>query len=188
MPFYNLIYCYGGLNDVLGNVLSLCACVPQDGNTALHEASWHGFSQSVKLLVKAGANVLAKNKVRLAGARTPHSQVKDGWGLPSPYQEPLSQSRVRSGEHVEPVQGNESLKLLSAYSLRGERENLLEWLWLPLNSPSSHCFSMGLLECACPHGDGMDNGISSPFSLCLPFPVTDHISLSHLSLSFHARY
>ncbi|PNJ60226.1 ANKRD6 isoform 15, partial [Pongo abelii] len=33
-----------------------------DGNTALHEASWHGFSQSAKLLVKAGANVLAKNK------------------------------------------------------------------------------------------------------------------------------
>uniref|UniRef100_A0A452EUN2 Ankyrin repeat domain 6 n=1 Tax=Capra hircus TaxID=9925 RepID=A0A452EUN2_CAPHI len=37
-------------------------CAPQDGNTALHEASWHGFSQSAKLLVKAGANVLAKNK------------------------------------------------------------------------------------------------------------------------------
>lgn len=36
----------------------------QDGNTALHEVSWHGFSQSVKLLVKAGANVHAKNKVR----------------------------------------------------------------------------------------------------------------------------
>ncbi|XP_063522489.1 ankyrin repeat domain-containing protein 6 isoform X9 [Pongo pygmaeus] len=35
----------------------------KDGNTALHEASWHGFSQSAKLLVKAGANVLAKNKV-----------------------------------------------------------------------------------------------------------------------------
>lgn len=35
----------------------------QDGNTALHEVSWHGFSQSVKLLVKAGANVHAKNKV-----------------------------------------------------------------------------------------------------------------------------
>ena len=35
----------------------------QDGNTALHEVSWHGFSQSVKLLVKAGANVHSKNKV-----------------------------------------------------------------------------------------------------------------------------
>lgn len=35
----------------------------QDGNTALHEVSWHGFSRSVKLLVKAGANVHAKNKV-----------------------------------------------------------------------------------------------------------------------------
>lgn len=39
---------------------------PQDGNTALHEAAWHGFSQSVKLLVKAGANVHAKNKVTSA--------------------------------------------------------------------------------------------------------------------------
>uniref|UniRef100_A0A672J828 Ankyrin repeat domain 6a n=1 Tax=Salarias fasciatus TaxID=181472 RepID=A0A672J828_SALFA len=28
-----------------------------DGNTALHEASWHGFSQCVKLLVKAGADM-----------------------------------------------------------------------------------------------------------------------------------
>lgn len=54
-------------------MLSLSA--PQDGNTALHEASWHGFSQSVKLLVKAGANVLAKNKVRPAGA-SPHPQVR----------------------------------------------------------------------------------------------------------------
>lgn len=48
----------------MGDVLSVSICVPQDGNTALHEASWHGFSQSAKLLVKAGANVLAKNKVR----------------------------------------------------------------------------------------------------------------------------
>lgn len=39
------------------------SCFSQDGNTALHEAAWHGFSQSVKLLVKAGANVHAKNKV-----------------------------------------------------------------------------------------------------------------------------
>lgn len=39
-------------------------CALQDGNTALHEACWHGFSQSAKVLVKAGANVLAKNKVR----------------------------------------------------------------------------------------------------------------------------
>ncbi|CAB1331203.1 unnamed protein product, partial [Coregonus sp. 'balchen'] len=33
-----------------------------DGNTALHEVSWHGFCQSVKLLVKAGADVHARNK------------------------------------------------------------------------------------------------------------------------------
>lgn len=35
----------------------------EDGNTALHEVSWHGFLQCVKLLVKAGANVHIKNKV-----------------------------------------------------------------------------------------------------------------------------
>ena len=35
----------------------------QDGNTALHEVSWHGFSQCVKLLVKAGADAHIKNKV-----------------------------------------------------------------------------------------------------------------------------
>lgn len=46
------------------NPLLLRVCAPQDGNTALHEACWHGFSQSAKVLVKAGANVLAKNKVR----------------------------------------------------------------------------------------------------------------------------
>lgn len=43
---------------------SSCVYALQDGNTALHEACWHGFSQSAKVLVKAGANVLAKNKVR----------------------------------------------------------------------------------------------------------------------------
>ncbi|XP_070274193.1 ankyrin repeat domain-containing protein 6 isoform X8 [Myotis yumanensis] len=45
----------------------------KDGNTALHEASWHGFSQSVKLLVKAGANVLAKNKGSVSAGDTPSS-------------------------------------------------------------------------------------------------------------------
>lgn len=35
----------------------------QEGNTALHEVSWHGFSTCVKLLVKAGADVQVKNKV-----------------------------------------------------------------------------------------------------------------------------
>lgn len=43
----------------------------QDGNTALHEASWHGFSRSVQLLVKAGANVHAKNKVRASSSTSP---------------------------------------------------------------------------------------------------------------------
>lgn len=45
--------------------VAFCLMSHQDGNTALHEVSWHGFSQSVKLLVKAGANVHAKNKVIL---------------------------------------------------------------------------------------------------------------------------
>jgi len=35
----------------------------QEGNTALHEVSWHGFSACVKVLVKAGADVQVKNKV-----------------------------------------------------------------------------------------------------------------------------
>ncbi len=48
-----------------GELLQRLCCLycSQDGNTALHESAWHGFSQSVKLLVKAGANVHAKNKV-----------------------------------------------------------------------------------------------------------------------------
>ncbi|XP_027457044.1 ankyrin repeat domain-containing protein 6 isoform X12 [Callorhinus ursinus] len=55
-----------GNTDVIAALIQEgCALDRQDkdGNTALHEASWHGFSQSAKLLVKAGANVLAKNKV-----------------------------------------------------------------------------------------------------------------------------
>ncbi|XP_044023320.1 ankyrin repeat domain-containing protein 6-like [Siniperca chuatsi] len=35
----------------------------RDGNTVLHEVSWHGFSHCVKLLVKAGAAVHIRNKV-----------------------------------------------------------------------------------------------------------------------------
>lgn len=42
----------------------------QDGNTALHEVAWHGFSQSAKLLVKAGANIHAKNKVLLSPSKS----------------------------------------------------------------------------------------------------------------------
>ncbi|CAJ1074233.1 ankyrin repeat domain-containing protein 6-like isoform X2 [Xyrichtys novacula] len=33
-----------------------------DGNTALHEVSWHGFSHCVKLLTKAGADIHIRNK------------------------------------------------------------------------------------------------------------------------------
>ncbi|XP_072711575.1 ankyrin repeat domain-containing protein 6 isoform X7 [Ciconia boyciana] len=55
-----------GNTDVIATLIQEgCALDRQDkdGNTALHEACWHGFSQSAKVLVKAGANVLAKNKV-----------------------------------------------------------------------------------------------------------------------------
>ncbi|XP_068005698.1 ankyrin repeat domain-containing protein 6 isoform X5 [Melanerpes formicivorus] len=55
-----------GNTDVIATLIQDgCALDRQDkdGNTALHEACWHGFSQSAKVLVKAGANVLAKNKV-----------------------------------------------------------------------------------------------------------------------------
>lgn len=48
----------------------------QDGNTALHEAAWHGFGQSVKLLVKAGANVHAKNKVKATAKNNLNLNIK----------------------------------------------------------------------------------------------------------------
>lgn len=56
--------CSVALRVDAANSPSPLVCALQDGNTALHEACWHGFSQSAKALVKAGANVLAKNKVR----------------------------------------------------------------------------------------------------------------------------
>lgn len=68
-PVATVASCLGKRSQSLDNVLS-CPCFTQDGNTALHEAAWHGFSQSAKLLVKAGANVLARNKVR-PGSRPP---------------------------------------------------------------------------------------------------------------------
>ncbi|KFV02489.1 Ankyrin repeat domain-containing protein 6, partial [Pterocles gutturalis] len=59
-----------GNTDVIATLIQEgCALDRQDkvtgkseALTALHEACWHGFSQSAKVLVKAGANVLAKNK------------------------------------------------------------------------------------------------------------------------------
>ncbi|XP_044531324.1 ankyrin repeat domain-containing protein 6 [Gracilinanus agilis] len=59
-----LIAAYKGQADNVVQLINKGAkvAVTKDGNTALHEASWHGFSQSAKLLVKAGANVLARNK------------------------------------------------------------------------------------------------------------------------------
>lgn len=44
-------------------IVVVVLCVFEDGNTALHEASWHGFVQCVKLLIRAGADVHVKNKV-----------------------------------------------------------------------------------------------------------------------------
>lgn len=35
----------------------------QYGNTALHQAAWHGFSQTVQVLCKYRANTSIKNKV-----------------------------------------------------------------------------------------------------------------------------
>uniref|UniRef100_A0AAR2L229 Ankyrin repeat domain 6 n=1 Tax=Pygocentrus nattereri TaxID=42514 RepID=A0AAR2L229_PYGNA len=57
------------------SVESVLIRVSKDGNTALHEVAWHGFSQSVKLLVKAGANILAKNK---AGNTALHLACQNG--------------------------------------------------------------------------------------------------------------
>ncbi|XP_069454383.1 ankyrin repeat domain-containing protein 6 isoform X8 [Ovis canadensis] len=68
---------------VVGNTEVIAALIQEgcaldrqdkDGNTALHEASWHGFSQSAKLLVKAGANVLAKNKGSVSAGDTHSSE------------------------------------------------------------------------------------------------------------------
>ncbi|KFO06561.1 Ankyrin repeat domain-containing protein 6, partial [Balearica regulorum gibbericeps] len=52
-----------GNTDVIASLIQEgCALDRQDKVFSLHEACWHGFSQSAKVLVKAGANVLAKNK------------------------------------------------------------------------------------------------------------------------------
>ncbi|MEQ2230146.1 hypothetical protein ILYODFUR_026250, partial [Ilyodon furcidens] len=54
-----------GNTDIISALIQEgCALERQDkdGNTALHEVSWHGFSHCLKVLVKAGANVHAKNK------------------------------------------------------------------------------------------------------------------------------
>ncbi|XP_009331357.1 PREDICTED: ankyrin repeat domain-containing protein 6 isoform X1 [Pygoscelis adeliae] len=56
-----------GNTDVIATLIQEgCALDRQDKVTgkskALWDGSWHGFSQSAKVLVKAGANVLAKNK------------------------------------------------------------------------------------------------------------------------------
>ncbi|NIG58485.1 ankyrin repeat domain-containing protein isoform X7 [Pontoporia blainvillei] len=76
---------------VVGNTEVIAALIQEgcaldrqdkDGNTALHEASWHGFSQSAKLLVKAGANVLAKNKGPKAGGKQQamhHNTSSNAW-------------------------------------------------------------------------------------------------------------
>ena len=38
--------------------------LPQNGNTALHEAAWNGYSKCVTLLVNAKCNVNLHNRVR----------------------------------------------------------------------------------------------------------------------------
>ncbi|KAK5916241.1 hypothetical protein CgunFtcFv8_011244 [Champsocephalus gunnari] len=54
----------GNRDSVAALIQGGCALDLQDkdGNTALHEVSWHGFSHCVKLLVKAGADVNIRNK------------------------------------------------------------------------------------------------------------------------------
>lgn len=44
--------------------MTVCPVSFEDGNTALHEVSWHGFCQCVKLLVRAGADGHIRNKVQ----------------------------------------------------------------------------------------------------------------------------
>ncbi|KFW73506.1 Ankyrin repeat domain-containing protein 6 [Pygoscelis adeliae] len=52
-----------GNTDVIATLIQEgCALDRQDKVTGKSKALWHGFSQSAKVLVKAGANVLAKNK------------------------------------------------------------------------------------------------------------------------------
>lgn len=87
-------------------------CAPQDGNTALHEASWHGFSQSAKLLVKAGANVLAKNKVRSGRCETALVTVR---AAQSAFLEGASSCRAELGFGALEPGAIESLELLEHF-------------------------------------------------------------------------
>jgi ankyrin repeat protein len=50
----NLLLKSGSLIDVQDDL---------QGNTALHEAAWKGFSQTIELLMKNKANAYIKNKV-----------------------------------------------------------------------------------------------------------------------------
>jgi hypothetical protein len=67
-----------------------CALPPQFGNTALHQAAWNGFSETIQVLCKHRANTSIKNKVsRLAdiGAKRHDperhdSRVPSGWLRP----------------------------------------------------------------------------------------------------------
>ena len=133
-------------------------CVPQDGNTALHEASWHGFSQSAKLLVKAGANVLAKNKVRPGRCETPLVTMKTAQPA---FFKGSSSCRAELGLWALDPGASESLELESSHE-----------------GCSSPCFPVGPRDCGHgsqprPEGAEKDHSISSPLlsSVTFHFPV-----------------
>ncbi|XP_029800703.1 ankyrin repeat domain-containing protein 6 isoform X5 [Suricata suricatta] len=112
----------------------------EDGNTALHEASWHGFSQSAKLLVKAGANVLAKNKagdtaLHVAAALNHKKVVKilleagaDGTIVNNAGQTPLETARYHNNPEVALLltKAPQVLRFSRGRSLRKKRERLKE--------------------------------------------------------------
>ena len=50
----------------------------QDGRTALIQASWNGYSEVVKALVASGADLNAKNNVRISGWGKAHMHVYVG--------------------------------------------------------------------------------------------------------------
>ncbi|XP_029983525.1 ankyrin repeat domain-containing protein 6 isoform X2 [Sphaeramia orbicularis] len=65
-PLWTVVHaptvCFSGELSVQHTHCALVLCFVEECNTALHEASWHGFSQCVKQLVKAGADVHVRNK------------------------------------------------------------------------------------------------------------------------------
>lgn len=160
-------------------MLSLSA--PQDGNTALHEASWHGFSQSVKLLVKAGANVLAKNKVRPAGA-SPHPQVRVAAGcrLAEPRAQGTQNWRDADAWHAHVSTARVSTARVStAHMVSVVSKSLLGGLGF-LGTLGA-LLGVGSLDGGCPPGDREGTIAFLLLSLCLPSPAPPHVSPFHFS-------